>query len=84
MYEAFSGHTADNVDVVNVPEMKEGLTVGKCLGIMYTTVRDGVRENYLHEFKHSARPELVASYDGSQLGLIGGKFRFTDAGITDD
>lgn len=75
---------ADNIDVVTVPDMKEGLTVGKCLGIMYETVRDGVKENYLHEFKQSARPALVASYDGSQLGLIGGNFEFTDAGITDN
>lgn len=51
---------------------------------MYATTRDGKREKYLHEFKPSARPDLVAKHDGSQLGLIGGDFIFTEAGITDN
>lgn len=84
MYESFTGHRADSIDVVNVPDLKEGLTVGKCLGIMYETVRDNVRENYLHEFKTTARPYLVSSYDGEQLALIGGDFQFTDRGIVDN
>ena len=69
---------------MTVPSIKEGLTVGECLGIMYATTRDGKLEKYLHEFKPSARPDLVAKHDGSQLGLIGGDFVFTEAGITDN
>ena len=83
MYEAFTGHKADNIDELEVPDITEGLTVGKCLGIMYETVRDGEHEQYLHEFASSARPYLVASHDGAQLALIGGDFEFTERGITD-
>ncbi len=61
-----------------------GLTVGECDGILYSTVRDGNPEQYIHKFKRSARPLLVASHDGAQLALVGGDFVFTDRGITDN
>lgn len=51
---------------------------------MYTTVRDGEVEKYIHRFKKSARPILAASHDGKQLVLIGGDFVFTECGITDN
>jgi hypothetical protein len=50
---------------------------------LYTAIRDGVKECYIHEFKKSSRPELVAKSDGGMLALIGGKFRFTERGIVD-
>lgn len=84
LYTDFTGHDATHFDTVKIEWPKVGLTVGQCDGILYTTVRDGVKEKYVHQFKSSARPLLVASHDGEQLALIGGKFRFTDAGITDD
>lgn len=84
LYEEFTGHEAGTVEHVKGHGFDVGLNVGKVDGIMYETVRDGVTERYIHKFKKSARPDLAASYDGSQLGLIGGKFTFTDAGIVDD
>ena len=63
--------------------MDVGLTIGKCDGILYTTVRDGETEAYIHRFKKSARPTLAASHDGESLSLIGGKFDFTERGIVD-
>ena len=59
------------------------LTVGECDGILYSTIRDGESERYIHKFRNSARPILASSYDGTQLVLIGGDFRFTDRGIVD-
>jgi hypothetical protein len=61
-----------------------GLTIGECNGILYSTVRDGEAEKYIHRFKKSARPLLVASHDGSALALVGGNFRFTNRGIVDN
>ncbi len=84
LYESFSGHDADSVSVIKYPTPKTCLQVGQCDGIMYETVRDGVTEHYIHKFKKSARPTLGASHDGTQLVLIGGNFKFTDAGITDN
>jgi hypothetical protein len=63
---------------------KAGAKIGLCDGLMYETVRDGKVEHYIHKFKKSARPTLVASSNGKQLLLIGGKFAFTERGIVDN
>lgn len=83
LYEDFTGHKADHYVNVRVEWPDVGLLVGKCDGILYSTVRDGVPEKYIHRFKNSARPDLVASHDGAMIALIGGKFRFTNRGIVD-
>lgn len=58
--------------------------VGLCDGILYSTIRDNEKEKYIHKFKARARPEFWVSHDGSQLALVGGDFKFTEAGITDN
>lgn len=83
LYREFSGHDADYYQKIPVEWPDVALTVGECDGILYSTIRDGTPEKYVHKFKKSARPLLVASHDGRILGLIGGNFRFTDRGITD-
>lgn len=82
-WEGFTGHQAENYTEVQVPTVEVALEVGMVEGIAYSTVRDGKRERYFHEFKKSARPILAASHDGRQLLLIGGSFEFTERGITD-
>lgn len=83
LQEDFSGHEVEKVQTLNYDPIDVGLKVGKIDGIMYETVRDGKTERYIHKFKKSARPIMVAKYDGSQIGLIGGKYTFTDRGIVD-
>jgi hypothetical protein len=84
LFEDFTGHDADQVTEIKHKFPDTVLTFGKCDGLMYETVRDGVTERYIHRFKKSARPTIGASHDGTQLVLIGGNFQFTDAGITDN
>jgi hypothetical protein len=60
-----------------------GFKVGLCDGILYTTVRDGKIEHYIHEFKKQARPILVSNYNGDSLYLIEGHYNFTERGIVD-
>jgi hypothetical protein len=84
LYEDFTGHKADYYQNVDVDWPDVGLQVGECDGILYSTVRDGVAEKYIHRFKKSARPVLSASHDGASLALIGGDFRFTNRGIVDN
>lgn len=85
LYKEFSGHEAESAEMIDVPDLPEvGLAIGKCLGLLYETVRDGEREQYIHRFKKSARPLLVSSFDGRQLYLLGGAYRFTERGIVDD
>lgn len=57
--------------------------VGDVDAILYTTKRDGKTEHYIHEFKKSSRPTLISEYDGSKIAVVGGRYRFTEAGIID-
>ncbi len=79
----FSGH--EPCEILKIPTSKKrtGLVVGETDGILYTTVRDGRTEKYIHKFKKSSRPLLIASSDGTELGIVGGQFQFTEAGIED-
>jgi hypothetical protein len=80
----FSGHSSENVDTVTVPENKVFTPVGKLAGVLYDTNRDGKDEKYIHRFRRKSRPLLAASSDGTELKILGGGFRFTEAGIVDE
>ncbi len=79
----FSGHRGREVLSVRERPIKAGLVVGKLLGVMYATTRDGKKEKYCHEFREKSRPLLVASHDGSRIGIVGGRYEFTERGIED-
>lgn len=84
LYERFSGHDAEFVGRVKVPALpKVGVAIGTCDGILYTTVRDGVTERYIHKFRPSDKPLFVVSPDGTALYLVDGKYDFTERGIVD-
>ena len=69
---------------MNVPPLpKVAAVIGECDGVLYTTVRDGVTERYIHEFRKADKPLLCVSPDGRQILLVGGRYRFTEAGIVD-
>jgi hypothetical protein len=81
----FTGHKADRIEEMPFPDKPgAGLAVGPVLMIGYSATRDGERANYLHKFAAHARPMLVASEDGKQLFLLGGRYTFTDRGIVDE
>ena len=80
----FSGHAPTEVLKVKADPITKGLVIGTLDAVPYTTVRDGKTERYIHEFSKRARPLLVASSDGKRLGIVGGRFQFTEAGIVDD
>lgn len=66
-----------------MPNPKSGLVIGELDGVLYTTIRDGKEESYIHEFKERSRPLLVSSSDGNSLHIIGGQYVMTDRGIVD-
>ena len=84
LYEDFTGNPPEFADQIkyNIPDV--ALQIGKCDGILYTTVRNGKTEKYIHKFKRNSRPLLACSHDGSTLLLLGGAFAFTDRGIVDN
>jgi len=83
LYRDFTGHNPAEIGKVKLPSHKAGMVIGDCDGILYTTVRDGETESYIHKFKKRARPLLIASSDGKTLYLLGGAFSFTERGIVD-
>lgn len=84
LYTDFTGHTDVKVSKVMAPAMpKEVVAIGYCDGVLYSTVRDGIPEKYIHKFKLKSRPLLCVSPDGKQLIMIGGSFDFTERGIVD-
>jgi len=84
LYSDFTGHDATEQIEVDKPETPDVmLVVGDVDGVMYTTVRDGVTEKYVHTFKKSCRPLLAVSSDGTQLHMLGGSYDFTERGIVD-
>ena len=84
LFKQFTGMEPQYFDTLDIPTPKTALAIGSLDGVMYTTVRDGKTEKYIHRFKKSARPLLCATFDGQQLIVIGGSYRFTDRGIVDD
>lgn len=83
-FEEFTGHAATKEFRIQQRPIRTGLAVGKLVGVMYEATRDGATDKYFHRFKKSSQPLLIANHDGSTLGIVGGRFRFTDRGIVDE
>lgn len=84
LYRKFTGMHPKFIKKIRVKARpKIMLAIGPCDGILYSTVRDGGLEEYIHKFKKGSRPLLCSSPDGKQLFLIGGSYDFTQDGIVD-
>jgi len=84
LFADFTGHEADIVGTVDMPEHDTLMVIGSLDAVCYTTVRDGNKEKYIHEFETPAsRPLLCVSHDGKQLYIVGGRYEFLDSGIND-
>lgn len=84
LYNDFSGEElGDSEFNIEIPDDLVVFPVGRLDGIMYTTVRDGKTEKYLHQFKGKSAPLLVSTHDGDQLFIVGGNYEFTETGIND-
>lgn len=84
LYSEFTGHEVDQIIEVDVKPITHGLRIGRLDGVIYTTVRDGKTESYIHEFKKKSAPTLISNHSGNQLGLVGGDYTFKDSGINDN
>ena len=84
LYERFTGHEADEGARIRVPtQPRVAVAIGDVDGILYTTIRDGVIEKYIHKFAKKDRPIFAVSPDGKQLLMVGGNYNFTERGIVD-
>ena len=76
LFSEFTGHDAEFMEEVEVPNIGVGLKFGMMDGVLYSTIRDGIKESYIHEFSKKSRPTLIAKHDGSQVQMIGGSYEF--------
>jgi len=84
LYERFSGHEAEVTERLTVkPLPKVAVDVGDLDAVMYTTVRDGRVEKYIHKFAARDKPRLCVTPDGKQILIVGGHYTFTERGIVD-
>ena len=84
MFRDFRGDHPESLTKVRLKNPpKAGVVVGELDGVLYTTVRDGNKEHYQHDFKKGSRPLLVSSHDGDSLHILGGDYEFTERGIED-
>lgn len=85
LYADFSGHEPEIVGELDKPVIPDVLIgIGEIDGIMYSTIRDGVLEKYIHRFNKKSRPLFAVSPDGKQLFMLGGAYNFTERGIVDE
>ena len=83
LFKDFRGDEPESAQKVRLRNPKVGFVVGEMDGVLYTTVRDGKTEKYIHKFRKKSRPLLVSSHDGNSLHIIGGEYEFTERGIVD-
>lgn len=83
LYMGFREQDPQYVEKFPVEFHDVGVVMGKCTGIIYGTTIRGKVEKFIHQFKIDSAPKLVASYDGSQLYLLGGSYQIGPRGIVD-
>lgn len=84
LYYNFTGHDPSETQMIDKPVYPDVMSViGDIDGVMYTTVRDGVTEKYIHKFKKNSRPLFCVAPDGLTLYMIGGSYEFGERGIVD-
>jgi len=85
LYEKFTGHNPGDEVMIDKPVYPDVMSViGDIDGILYTTVRDGKTESYIHKFKKNSRPLFCVAPDGKSLYMLGGAYQFGERGIVDN
>lgn len=83
LYESFREAKPDKVLQLEIDIPKTVLVIGHMESLDYRTTHRRKSTLYRHGFEPGSRPLLCVSPDGTQLLLIGGRYKFTDRGIVD-
>lgn len=82
LHREFTGREPKSSRRYKLPaQPRAGVVLGPLIQVGYESTRDGAP--YLHKFRKSSRPLLVASYDGKQALIVGGRFVINGRGIVD-
>ena len=83
VYHAFHGRGPDRVEVIPAARVVPPVVIqlGTLRGLIYRSDRwsPGIARSYIHVMEHP--PRLVCDPGGTQLYLIGGRYRVTGRGI---
>ena len=81
-FEEFTGHPGEVIGEIEIPDMPKTVWVlGELTAVCYEATRDGITEQYMHEFNKKHRPLLCVAPDGKQLIVAGGRYKVTERGI---
>lgn len=83
LYRAFREDAPREVKRLRVSIPKAVAVMGYCEFVGYLTTHRGKVALYIHEFAPGSRPLLCAGASRGQLYLLGGRFKVTGRGITD-
>ena len=82
LFRDFTGRKPQTMARVPAPRpFNIGVAFGTLVEVVYQSERDG--QLYRHTFRKKSRPLVVASPDGKQVQIVGGRFAFTERGIVD-
>lgn len=80
LFRDFNSREPEYLDKVEIPVYDTLMYIGPCTRINY--LADNGYE-YSHAFRRQSRADLCVTADGSNLVLVGGRYRFTERGIVD-
>lgn len=83
LYRQFREAAPSSARRVRVRIPKALARMGTCEFVGYLTTHKGKAALYVHYFAPGSRPGLYANTGRGQLFLIGGRFRVSERGITD-
>jgi hypothetical protein len=83
LFRGFREDEPGKVSTVKFQVPRAAALIGDIDAIAFRTHHGGKLVKYLHEFTARARPQLLASSDGTMLLILGGNFTFTERGIVD-
>ena len=83
IYRDFREKTPTKIAVAHFAVPRAVACIGHVESIDYRTTHGKKLALYRHDFAAGSRPLFCVSADGSQLLLLGGRFKFTERGIVD-
>ena len=84
LYQRFTLRTPGKLKKISIPDTpKIIVAIGRVVGLIYRSNRDGTMQNYRHDFAARSQPLFAVAPDGRSLYMIGGSYKFTGRGIVD-
>lgn len=83
LYHAYFNRAPKHEEIfgIELPGKTYVLAIGFLDGVLYSPIGEDHKEPYEHSFAENNRPLLCVSFDGTQIFIYRGRYRFTDRGF---